>query len=65
MKERGFHVCITTYETVALETAALRKIEWDVLVVDEAHRLKNESSRLATVLRQVGLLAPSFARKGR
>jgi SNF2 family DNA or RNA helicase len=35
------------------EASALRKIEWCVLVVDEAHRMKNEKSKLATLLRQV------------
>jgi SNF2 family DNA or RNA helicase len=29
----------------------LANVEWEVLVVDEAHRLKNHNSRLATNLR--------------
>ena len=30
-----FNVCVTTYEVLALEAAALRKISWAFLVVDE------------------------------
>ena len=40
----SFDVCITTYETLAQESTALRKLQWGYLVVDEAHRLKNEAS---------------------
>lgn len=49
----GFHVCVTTYETVAQEVGCLKKIEFDMLIIDEAHRLKNESSKLSTLLRQL------------
>lgn len=31
--------------------AALRQVQWEVLVVDEGHRLKNAASRLAEALR--------------
>ena len=48
-----YHVCVTTYETIAQETATFRKVSWCVLVVDEAHRLKNEASLLATKLRMI------------
>lgn len=54
LKEADFDVCITTYETVGLESSALRKVKWNVLVVDEAHRLKNETSQLSILLRKVG-----------
>ena len=48
-----FHVCVTTYEVLALEAGALRKVAWSYLVVDEAHRLKNENSRLAKLARSM------------
>lgn len=35
------------------QMGTLRKIDWGVLVIDEAHRLKNESSRLSMLLRQL------------
>ena len=53
MEEGGFDVCVTTYETVAQEVSALRKIDFEMLVIDEAHRLKNESSKLSSLLRQL------------
>lgn len=41
-----FHVLITTYEVVLKDTGVLSKIRWKVLIVDEAHRLKNHRARL-------------------
>ena len=46
-----FHVVITTYETLAQESSALKKVQWCYLVIDEAHRLKNEHSKLSTIAR--------------
>lgn len=40
-----FNVCVATYETVSQEVSELRRIDWETLVVDEAHRLKNNQSR--------------------
>lgn len=48
-----FHVLLTTYEMMVAEGAELRKIEWEALVVDEAHRLRNSTSRCFTVCKQV------------
>ena len=53
LRSGTFNVCVTTYEVLALEAAALRKISWAFLVVDEAHRLKNENSRLAQMARSM------------
>jgi SNF2 family DNA or RNA helicase len=45
-------VVITTPETlVAEDFLELTVIQWDVLVVDEAHRLKNHNSKLAVNMR--------------
>lgn len=46
---RAFDVCVTSYEMVLREKGAIKKIPWHLLVVDEAHRLKNESSILSQV----------------
>ena len=51
--DHAFHVCVTTYETVAQEVGCLKKVAFEMLIIDEAHRLKNESSKLATLLRQL------------
>jgi len=47
----GFDVCITSYEMVIREQPAFRKFAWRYLIVDEAHRMKNEESKLSQVLR--------------
>lgn len=45
-------VVITTPEIVVSDDASeLMQVGWEVLVVDEAHRLKNHTSKLGTVLR--------------
>lgn len=45
-----FHVMLTSYQMVLQEQAVLSAIKWAVLVVDEAQRLKNSSSRLYRTL---------------
>lgn len=41
-----FEVIITTYELVLKDAEILGDIQWNYLVVDEAHRLKNNDSAL-------------------
>jgi len=48
-----FHVLITTYEVVLKDAAVFSAIKWKVLIVDEAHRLKNPKSRLFEQLANV------------
>lgn len=43
-----FHVLLTSYELVSLDSTVLQSIDWAVLVVDEAHRLKNNQSKVST-----------------
>lgn len=38
---------------VILETSALKKFDWEYLVIDEGHRIKNENSKLAGYVRQL------------
>ncbi|KAI5711284.1 hypothetical protein M8J75_015718 [Diaphorina citri] len=40
-----FHVLLTSYELITNDVALLGSIEWAVLVVDEAHRLKSNQSK--------------------
>ena len=40
-----FHVLLTSYELISIDSACLGSVQWEVLVVDEAHRLKNSSSK--------------------
>eukprot|EP00729_Bicosta_minor_P002669 gene2669-34000_t len=44
-------VIVTSYEICTKEKGLLKKLKLDVLVVDEAHRLKNEASQLSKTLR--------------
>lgn len=45
-----FNVLLTTYEMVLADASHLRGVPWEVLVVDEGHRLKNSSSKLFSLL---------------
>lgn len=53
LKPLTFDICITSYEMCLSERAALRKINWEYLVIDEAHRIKNEASKLALIVREL------------
>nr|UAT11603.1 chromodomain helicase DNA binding protein 5 [Latimeria menadoensis] len=45
-----FHVLLTSYELITIDQAILGSIAWACLVVDEAHRLKNNQSKFFRVL---------------
>ena len=42
---------MTTYEIVNLDRNVVNKFAWSYLVIDEAHRLKNEASTFSRVVR--------------
>ncbi|KAI9176217.1 hypothetical protein H9P43_006582 [Blastocladiella emersonii ATCC 22665] len=46
-----FDVLITTYEMVMAGAAQLRPIFWRACVLDEAHKLKNKSSKISELLK--------------
>lgn len=46
-----FDVLITSFEMVIREKAQLKKFRWQYVVVDEAHRIKNEQSSLSQIIR--------------
>ncbi|KAG7453917.1 chromodomain-helicase-DNA-binding protein 1-like, partial [Solea senegalensis] len=50
---QDFHVLLTTYELCLKDTSFLKRWKWKVLVVDEAHRLKNQKSLLHKTLTQL------------
>jgi SNF2 family DNA or RNA helicase len=45
-------VCVTSYEMVIREKAVFKKFQWRYLVIDEAHRIKNEKSKLSEHVRE-------------
>ena len=49
--EAKFDVLITSYEMVIKEKSTLKKIAWQYIVIDEAHRIKNEQSTLSQIIR--------------
>ncbi|TPX53876.1 hypothetical protein PhCBS80983_g06120 [Powellomyces hirtus] len=49
---QDFDVCVTSYEMCLLEKASFRKISWQYIVIDEAHRIKNENSTLSQIVRE-------------
>ena len=42
-----FNVLLTSYELISIDAACLGSIDWAVLVVDEAHRLKSNQSKVS------------------
>ncbi|XP_054904484.1 chromodomain-helicase-DNA-binding protein 1-like isoform X2 [Poeciliopsis prolifica] len=47
---QNFQVLLTTYELCLRDASFLKRWRWEVLVVDEAHRLKNQNSLLHKTL---------------
>jgi SWI/SNF-related matrix-associated actin-dependent regulator of chromatin subfamily A member 5 len=46
-------VLVTSYEGLLRERGKLSKIEWRYLIIDEAHRIKNENSSLSKEVRKM------------
>jgi len=55
--EHKFEVVITSYEGINICINKLRKVKWEVLIIDEAHRIKNENAILS---KNVRLLQSKF-----
>jgi SWI/SNF-related matrix-associated actin-dependent regulator of chromatin subfamily A member 5 len=49
--DEKFDVCITSYEMVLREKSHLKKFAWEYIIIDEAHRIKNEESSLSQIIR--------------
>ena len=50
-EDRTWNVCVTTYEVCNIEKNVLNKFAWSYLIIDEAHRLKNEASTFSKTVR--------------
>lgn len=45
-------VCVTSYEMIIREKSVFKKFNWRYMVIDEAHRIKNEKSKLSEIVRE-------------
>ncbi|KAG2588747.1 hypothetical protein PVAP13_5NG234900 [Panicum virgatum] len=46
-----FDACVTSFEMAIKEKTALRRFSWRYIIIDEAHRIKNENSLLSKTMR--------------
>eukprot|EP00124_Ichthyophonus_hoferi_P005332 Ihof_evm1s747 gene=Ihof_evmTU1s747 len=52
IRRGNFNVLITTYEYIVKDKSHLGKVNWDYLIVDEGHRMRNHESKLSQCLSQ-------------
>eukprot|EP00980_Cylindrotheca_fusiformis_P004472 scaffold953_cov141-Cylindrotheca_fusiformis.AAC.16 len=66
-EDRSWNVCVTTYEVCNIDRNVLSKFAWSYLIIDEAHRLKNEASTFSKTIRsfetRYRLLLTGYERK--
>ncbi|BAB64747.1 putative DNA-dependent ATPase [Oryza sativa Japonica Group] len=46
-----FDVCVTSFEMAIKEKTTLKRFSWRYIIIDEAHRIKNENSLLSKTMR--------------
>ena len=46
-----FEICVTSFEMEIKGKTALKRFSWKCIIIDEAHRIKNENSLLAKTIR--------------
>ncbi|KAG9439253.1 hypothetical protein H6P81_019418 [Aristolochia fimbriata] len=46
LEARGLEILITSFDTFRIHNKILLEVKWEIVIVDEAHRLKNEKSQL-------------------
>ena len=52
IKESHYDIILTTFECSMKEKSALASIDYEYLIIDEAHRLKNDQAKFSTVVRK-------------
>ena len=50
LRTSKFNVLLTTYEYIIKDKAALAKIKWKYMIIDEGHRMKNHHCKLTQIL---------------
>ncbi|KAG6386943.1 hypothetical protein SASPL_152124 [Salvia splendens] len=56
LKAGDVEIIITSFDTYRIQGSILSNIQWEILIVDEAHRLKNEKSKLYTACMKIKTL---------
>lgn len=51
LNDKKFDVILTTYEMCLFAKNQLKDVHWSYIIIDEAHRLKNENSLLSRMVR--------------
>nr|XP_016440493.1 PREDICTED: switch 2-like [Nicotiana tabacum] len=46
LEARGVEILITSFDTYRIHGHILSDVDWEIVIIDEAHRLKNEKSKL-------------------
>ena len=52
IKNEKFNVILTTFECAMKEKTALTKFKFEYIIIDEAHRLKNDQAKFSLIIRQ-------------
>ena len=52
LKNERFDIILTTYECSMIEQNALNKFNYEYIIIDEAHRLKNDRAKFSMVVRK-------------
>lgn len=53
LKVNKVEILITSFDTFRIQGSVLSGIKWEIVIVDEAHRLKNEKSKLYTACLEI------------
>lgn len=53
LKNSKWNVCLTTYEYVLKDKSDLNRFQWQYIIVDEGHKMKNPKSKFAQTLGQI------------
>ena len=53
LKNSKWNVCLTTYEYVLKDKSDLNRFNWQYIIVDEGHKMKNPKSKFAQTLGQL------------
>ncbi|VTZ67066.1 DEAD/DEAH box helicase, putative [Plasmodium chabaudi chabaudi] len=48
--EENYDICLTTFDIIIREKNILGKISWSYIIIDEGHRMKNDKSKLHSIL---------------